>query len=771
MEGGALINMLIRLEHNGRIIHEISSTALSGEIAIGRGHACTWPVPKEDTVSSSRHAAFFLKGKAVWLKDLESTNGTFCNGKKILKKKLAVGDKISIGNCVLCVEQDRGGDGKTFSEVLVLSGKGRGQKKQLVPPVFTIGSDPTSSLVFLDMLVSRHHAEITIKEDASCWIRDLGSKNGTSVNGMPLRDDKERLLKDGDRIAFSHLEIEFHDGAVKRSNKQAWLRIGILAATLMAGLSLYWVYQHVRPSAESFIKEARRLAAKEQFSAATAEVDKAANARHAASNQVTIEELRRLLSVWANTVTLWQRSQQALEKGKWTQVSRDLGLLQASKKEAWEWSDKATVEKESASQAKLMLDALLRADASIGREDIGFDELNEDHASVEKALAALMEKAPPYLGLLKTELEKLEARQAALIGESRKLEQALDQLKEELPPFPEIIQIIDQACKSKEGALKRRALVLEQPVRDLAQSYVTLTEAIRLVREMEFLKALSCDLRLPTADACSLDPRVSQARQALERNGANIRVKAGQLLVLFGEVEKRIGREGDFPECFRPLGDPDLVLRMFACDTLEKPLPKRSRKDPVGAYDQLLGVEEFYTYLSAYPDPVDAGMVADLPFVSTLTQVREVVQKVETFLKFMRQPENQWLADSTINQQMQRLDTVLSRRDNLVKVMITKAESDAGRGGLIAGGIVARLTTEPGQALIHVKRPEEWLAAELKRLRTALLRLNDEYTMAIPTRQIEIRNEILKTGLPGDPLVRRMWAFRDAASSSAAPAR
>jgi hypothetical protein len=59
------------------------------------------------------------------------------------------------------------------------------------------------------------------------------------------------------------------------------------------------------------------------------------------------------------------------------------------------------------------------------------------------------------------------------------------------------------------------------------------------------------------------------------------------------------------------------------------------------------------------------------------------------------------------------------------------------------------------------------VATELKRLRLALLRLNDEYSMAAPARQIEIRNEILRAGLPGDPVVRRMWAFRDAAAGSA----
>ncbi len=764
MERGALITMLIRLEHNGRIIHEISSTAISGEIVIGRSHGCTWPVPKEDSLSSSRHAALFLKRKSVWLKDLESTNGTFHNGKRIAKKKLALGDKISIGNCVLCVEPDRGGDSKVFSEIQVLSGKGRGQRKQLIPPVFTIGSDPTVNLVFLDMLVSRRHAEILIKEDASCWIRDLGSKNGTSVNGMPLRDDKERLLKDGDRISFSHLEVEFHDGAVKRSNKQAWLRIGILATTLIAGLSAYRTYQHLRPSAEAFINDARRMAAKEAFGEAAEAVEKAATARHAASNQVAIEEMRRLLGVWQSTLTLWTRAQDGLAQSKWTQVSRDLGMLQASKKDAWEWNEKAAAEKENMTNAKMMLDAYLHAVSSIDREDVTFGELSEDHDSVEKALARFSAKVPPYLTSLKSEMENISGRQAALLGESRKLEQALDLLKQDQPNYADIVKVIGHARESKEGSLSRRAQVLEPPIRALAESFSLLTAAAQKVCELELQEALAVDIKLPIADICSQDPRVSHARQILEQSRANFRVKAGQLLVLFSEVEKRIGRNEDFPSSFRPFGDAAMLAKMLACDAIEQPLPKRSRKEPISVYDQLLGVEEFYTYLSAFPELVDPAMVSDLPFVSALTQTRETVQKIESFLTFVRRPDNPWLMRSKLQAQAARLDTVVSRRDNLVKVMITKAESDATRAGLIAGGIVARLiTTQAGQAQINNLKAEEWVAAELKRLRKTLLQLNDEYSLATPARQIAIRAEILKSGLPGDPIVRRMWAFRDAA--------
>jgi pSer/pThr/pTyr-binding forkhead associated (FHA) protein len=762
--------MLIRLEHNGRIIHEISSTAISNEIVIGRSHSCTWPVPKEDTVSSSKHAAVFLKGKAAWIRDLESTNGTFHNGKRISKKKLAVGDKISVGNCIVCAEMDRGVDSKSYSEVQILSGKGRGQKKALVPPVFTIGSDPTANLVFLDMLVSRRHAEILIKEDGSCWIRDLGSKNGTAVNGMPLRDDKERLLKDGDRISFSHLEIEFHDGAVKRSNKQAWLRIGILAATLAAGLGAYSLFQRARPSAESYLRVARRLAAQEAFAEAAEEVEKAATARHAAANQVTIEELRRLLGVWKNTLNVWGRAQEALANSKWTQVSRDLGMLQASKKDAWEWNEKAAADKEFMANAKVMLDAYLRADSSIGREDMSYEALAEEHDGVEKALARLGADAPAYLAPLKAELEQISARQAALLGESRKLEQALDQLKQDMPPYAEIIRAIAQARDSKEGPLQRRALALEPTVLALSESFGQLTAAAQQIRELDMAKALATNIRLPSVEACALDPRVSHARQILEATHANLKVKAGQLLVLFSEVEKRIGRDGDFPETFRLFADLPGLTQALGCDVLQQPLPKRSRKEPVGVYDRLFGVEEYYTYLSAFPEPVEPGMVSDLPFVSALSQNREIIQKIETFLAFVRQPDNQWLQGSKMLAQVRRLEAILGRRDNLVKIMVTKAESDASRAGLIAGGIVARLATQPGQAQLKGARPEVWVAAELKRLRATLIRLNDEYSLAAPARQIEIRNEILASGLPGDPIVRRMWAFRDAAASSPKPA-
>ncbi len=760
--------MLIRLEHNGRIIHELADTAISDEVVIGRSHACTWAVPKEDVVTSSRHATLFRKRKAVWLKDLGSSNGTFHNGKRIEKRKLAVGDKIGIGNCLLIVESDRNIAGKTPSELVILSGKTRGQKKPLTPPVFTIGSDPSASLVFLDMLISRRHAEIAVKEDGSCWIRDLGSKNGTSVNGTPLRDDKERLLKDGDRISCSHVDLEFHDGAVNRSNKQTWLKIGILAATLLIAVTLYAMYQRMRSPAVDFIRETRRLAANEAFDPALEMLNKAIGARGAAANQVTIEELRRLIGLWKNTVALWNNAQQALAQGRWTQASRDLGMLQASRTEAWQWNDQASAEKDAVLSAKALLDALQQAEALIGREDIGFETLEANHGAVNKALAQVdPEATPAYLGRLIADLNAMSTRQTALLAEFKALENSLAGLRDPAPPYAEIVQVLAQARVSKEGALSRRAMALERPVSELAACAVRLGEAVKHVHALELQRALDVTIQLPSVDACTIDPRVSHARQSLDKAITRLRAQTSQASFLLNEAAKGLERQPDPAADLRTLLEPAVRDPLLACDTLNTPMPKRSRRDPVGTYDRILGVEFFYGYVSVLPDLPDPSLIADLPFISVLEQTRSLLVRIETLTSFLRRPDNADLVAGQLKVELLRMEAFLAARDVAVTQLVTAAEAAAGRQAVILGGMAARLATAAkGQVQVKGAPVEEWLQRELKAIRDTLLRLNNEYSMAAPTRQIEIRNEILAAGLPGDPVVRRMWAIRDAASAS-----
>jgi pSer/pThr/pTyr-binding forkhead associated (FHA) protein len=64
--------------------------------------------------------------------------------------------------------------------------------------VISIGRAEDHMVVLDDASVSGHHAEIEQTENGLI-LRDLGSTNGTKVNGSPVT---EAVLNDGDQICF-----------------------------------------------------------------------------------------------------------------------------------------------------------------------------------------------------------------------------------------------------------------------------------------------------------------------------------------------------------------------------------------------------------------------------------------------------------------------------------------------------------------------------------------------------------------------------------------
>lgn len=57
--------------------------------------------------------------------------------------------------------------------------------------------------------VSREHARLTLSIE-SLFITDLGSKNGTYLNGSQIGSGNSRLLRNGDSIQLGRLRLEVH---------------------------------------------------------------------------------------------------------------------------------------------------------------------------------------------------------------------------------------------------------------------------------------------------------------------------------------------------------------------------------------------------------------------------------------------------------------------------------------------------------------------------------------------------------------------------------
>jgi FhaA, N-terminal domain/FHA domain len=88
-------------------------------------------------------------------------------------------------------------------EVVTLTVDGR--KQEVTAPRLVLGRSRACDVYVADVNVSRRHAELR-QEGATYWIVDLGSTNGTAVNGK--RIERERL-RDGDRITLGSTEIVF----------------------------------------------------------------------------------------------------------------------------------------------------------------------------------------------------------------------------------------------------------------------------------------------------------------------------------------------------------------------------------------------------------------------------------------------------------------------------------------------------------------------------------------------------------------------------------
>jgi pSer/pThr/pTyr-binding forkhead associated (FHA) protein len=80
---------------------------------------------------------------------------------------------------------------------------------ELTEDLITIGRVEENTIEIADASVSSRHAQLT-KDDGDYVLRDIGSTNGTRVNGRELPEGEDFKLGDGDSVAFGKIAVLYN---------------------------------------------------------------------------------------------------------------------------------------------------------------------------------------------------------------------------------------------------------------------------------------------------------------------------------------------------------------------------------------------------------------------------------------------------------------------------------------------------------------------------------------------------------------------------------
>jgi pSer/pThr/pTyr-binding forkhead associated (FHA) protein len=80
---------------------------------------------------------------------------------------------------------------------------------ELTEAVISVGRVSENLLQIEDASVSSRHAELTQDPSGDYILRDIGSTNGTQLNGREIAAEEDHKLQDGDKIVFGNIDVAY----------------------------------------------------------------------------------------------------------------------------------------------------------------------------------------------------------------------------------------------------------------------------------------------------------------------------------------------------------------------------------------------------------------------------------------------------------------------------------------------------------------------------------------------------------------------------------
>jgi ABC-type multidrug transport system ATPase subunit len=207
-------NVLIKYRNKTVELSE-SQSVLIGRMRYGA------TVEIDDPLVGRKHAMIKKENNQIFIKDLNSLNGTYLNGNKMdtdVWTEITKGDEIKIVSELIEIVDTEISESSYNTTAEIPALKSDFKQKIIDKGTLSIGRSSTNEIVLKDPTVSRLHARIYF-EEGKFWVEDLQSANKTYVNG---REVKEKVhLKDSDDIIISFYSINLIYGIINLKNQRS----------------------------------------------------------------------------------------------------------------------------------------------------------------------------------------------------------------------------------------------------------------------------------------------------------------------------------------------------------------------------------------------------------------------------------------------------------------------------------------------------------------------------------------------------------------------
>jgi formylglycine-generating enzyme required for sulfatase activity/pSer/pThr/pTyr-binding forkhead associated (FHA) protein len=186
---------------------------------LGRAPENTLVIP-HPTVSSRHGEIVALGDGGLAFVDRGSRNGTRLNGTPLqphVPARLTAGDNLQIGSVVIMFESE-GAAREARLQLEVRSPTVVERRVDVTSFPFRVGRSADNDLPLASAVVSSHHGELRDVGGTVVYV-DLGSRNGSRINGAPVAPGVETRLRDGDTIRVGDTDLRARFAARERDGE------------------------------------------------------------------------------------------------------------------------------------------------------------------------------------------------------------------------------------------------------------------------------------------------------------------------------------------------------------------------------------------------------------------------------------------------------------------------------------------------------------------------------------------------------------------------